>query len=64
MVELARAFLAAMSMLRFVCPALASCARPISGFCREERSNLRRSAVDSCPSGSKDSIGMQVASFS
>jgi hypothetical protein len=58
MVELARAFLAAIPTLRFVCPALASCARPISGFGREERSNLRRSAVHSCPPGNKDSIGM------
>ncbi len=64
MAALARAFLAAMPTLRFVCPALASCVRPISGFCREERLNLCRSAVDSCPPGNKDSIGMQVASFS
>jgi hypothetical protein len=64
MVELAPAFLAAIPTLRFVCPALVSCARPISGFCREERLNLRRSAVHSCPPGNKDSIGMQVASFS
>jgi hypothetical protein len=58
MVQLARAFLAAIPTLRFLCPALASRARPISGFCMEERSNLRRSAVHSCPPGNKDSIGM------